>query len=258
MTNQAPPEGQLIANAQKRLGLSARKAAAAAGISDSRWRHIINGYQPVGQGQTIPVRAPADTLARMASVVGVTPKELAVAGRADAAEELHQIFPADSPWVNLARAVEPRIVELGFASAREFAKSRGILPDSIEKVVAGIPVGKPAFYRALEKHLLWQPGSVASACQGAPPIRVVGSPGSGAESGSALAHISNADLLAEVARRFTPDESSGLKPVPSNLDDPDNYDLAAHPDIPVEADRIDSEFDQLGEESQDTEDDMGE
>lgn len=59
-------------------------------MSDSRWRQIISGYQTVG-GTHVPVRAPDETLARMAQVVGVTADELTEAGRADAAQALRDL-----------------------------------------------------------------------------------------------------------------------------------------------------------------------
>lgn len=52
----------------------------------------MNGYRPEA-GQYIPVRAPAETLARMAQVVGVTPEQLEQANRADAAAELRELPP---------------------------------------------------------------------------------------------------------------------------------------------------------------------
>ncbi|MEW2631581.1 hypothetical protein AB0903_07970 [Streptomyces sp. NPDC048389] len=67
--------------------MSARKAASQAGLSDARWRQIVSGYQSVS-GAFVPVRAPAETLARMAQVVGVSAEELTEAGREDAAQEL--------------------------------------------------------------------------------------------------------------------------------------------------------------------------
>jgi hypothetical protein len=93
----APPaEGALIAAALKRSRLSARKAADLAGISDARWRQIVSGYQSVS-GSYVPVRAPADTLARMAQVVGVTQAELTKAGRTDAAAELKDLAAPTPP-----------------------------------------------------------------------------------------------------------------------------------------------------------------
>ncbi len=86
-----PPWGLLISQALKRSGLSARKAASRAGLSEGRWRQITSGYQNVSAGVYAPVRGPADTLARMAQVVGVTPEQLDEADRPDAAEELRAL-----------------------------------------------------------------------------------------------------------------------------------------------------------------------
>jgi hypothetical protein len=84
------PEGALIEAAREAIQprLSGRAAAAAAGISDGRWRQIVNGYLSAGRQQYIPVVAPPDTLARMAKVVGVTAEQLVGVGREDAAGEL--------------------------------------------------------------------------------------------------------------------------------------------------------------------------
>lgn len=86
--DQQLPEGKLIENAQRRTGLSARKASRAAEMSDTRWRNIVNGYQAIGRGEIIPVVAPADTLARMAYIAGVSAQELADVGRQDAHDAL--------------------------------------------------------------------------------------------------------------------------------------------------------------------------
>ncbi|WP_157431152.1 helix-turn-helix domain-containing protein [Actinomadura macra] len=82
------PEGALIAAALKRSRMSQRQAAAKAEISENRFRAIVHGYQTVSAGSYAPVRGPADTVARIARVVGVTPEQLVEAGRIDAAEEL--------------------------------------------------------------------------------------------------------------------------------------------------------------------------
>lgn len=86
------PEGLLIAEALKRAKLSGRAAATAAGLSDGRWRQIVNGYQSVGGGNYFPVIGPPDTIARMAQVVNLTPDDLTKAGRPDAAEELSKLL----------------------------------------------------------------------------------------------------------------------------------------------------------------------
>lgn len=85
------PEGRLIAAALRRSKLSARRASQLAGMSDGRWGQIVRGYQTMGDDVFAAVRAPADTLARMAKVVGVTPEQLEAAGREDAAEELREL-----------------------------------------------------------------------------------------------------------------------------------------------------------------------
>jgi hypothetical protein len=93
----------LIADTMRRQRISARKAAKLAGLSDAWWRHVVNGYQPVGQGQFIPVVAPPDTLARMAKVIGISEAELQKAGRADAAEELARLAVPGEDDIDLDR-----------------------------------------------------------------------------------------------------------------------------------------------------------
>lgn len=99
------PEGALIADALKRSRLSARKAAGRAGMSEGRWRQIVKGYQTVSAGTHAPVRGPAETVARMAEVVGVTPEQLEQADRADAADELRTLLDARAPADDLAARV---------------------------------------------------------------------------------------------------------------------------------------------------------
>ncbi|WP_061443806.1 helix-turn-helix domain-containing protein [Streptomyces sp. CCM_MD2014] len=91
-----PREAALIDAARRRSRLSAREAAKRAHLSDARWRQITSGYQSVS-GESIPVHAPAETLARMAQVVGVTADELARVGRQDAADALEEITPLPQP-----------------------------------------------------------------------------------------------------------------------------------------------------------------
>lgn len=98
------PEGLLIQRAMVRKGVNATDVAAGAGITPGRWRHIVNGAQPLGGGRYHPVRAPAATLARMALAVDVTPEELEAAGRPDAAEVLRdlggQAPPPEQDWLD--------------------------------------------------------------------------------------------------------------------------------------------------------------
>ncbi len=78
----------MIEAAATATGLSVKKLSANAGISDTRWRHIVRGWQPGAGGGQNPVVAPALTLARMAFAVGVSAEDLAKTGRTDAAELL--------------------------------------------------------------------------------------------------------------------------------------------------------------------------
>ena len=68
--------------------MSRRQAAAKAGISPSQWSDVERGHKKAGPGVIVPVRATAETLARMAQAVGVSDVELAAAGREDAAQQL--------------------------------------------------------------------------------------------------------------------------------------------------------------------------
>ncbi|HTW12263.1 MAG TPA: hypothetical protein VME01_05945, partial [Solirubrobacteraceae bacterium] len=83
-----PPWGVLLTKALAGAQLSAREASRRAGISEGRWRQIASGYQVVSSGVYAPVHGPAQTLARMAAVAGVTPAQLTEAGREDAAKAL--------------------------------------------------------------------------------------------------------------------------------------------------------------------------
>src|SRR5699024_2349066 len=91
-----PPEAVLIEQARTdvRPRLSVRAAAKRADISESRWRQIAKGVQAVTADTSVPVVAPADTLARMALAVGVTTAQLREVGRADAAAELELLTSA--------------------------------------------------------------------------------------------------------------------------------------------------------------------
>ena len=120
------PEGMLITDASKRARLSGREAARRAGISEGRWRQIVNGYIVVAKGVYSPVAgAPANTVARMAQTVDVAPEELEAAGRADAAEELRKLN----------------------AAARETAERA---PDDLDRRIARMRAD-PKKWRVLEK-----------------------------------------------------------------------------------------------------------
>jgi transcriptional regulator with XRE-family HTH domain len=104
-----------VTRALVKAKLSAREAARRAGISEGRWRQIASGYQVVSAGVYAPVRGPAQTLARMAAVVGVTPAQLSRAGRPDAAKAL-AAGPADAGVVH---ELLQRVREMNSEQARE-------------------------------------------------------------------------------------------------------------------------------------------
>lgn len=83
----APPEGLLIKHALIASRLSQREAARRSGMSETRWRQLVSGYQVVSRSK-VPVRSPDETLARMARAVGVTAEQLEEAGRGGAAAVL--------------------------------------------------------------------------------------------------------------------------------------------------------------------------
>lgn len=77
--------------ALKRIGISRRKAAKRAGMSDTRWGQIVLGVERKG-GYEIPSPGPAGTVAKMALAIGVTPAQLRSAKRPDAADILDRIL----------------------------------------------------------------------------------------------------------------------------------------------------------------------
>lgn len=92
MSAQPPPpaEASLLRLAREAAGLSPEAAAARMKVkfSGSRWRQIEAGYRADSSRQVV---APDRTLAQMAHAVGVSSERLKTAGRAEAAEILHEI-----------------------------------------------------------------------------------------------------------------------------------------------------------------------
>jgi hypothetical protein len=100
-----PPWGVLLTKALADAQLSAREASRRAGISEGRWRQIASGYQVVSSGVYAPVHGPAETLAKMAAVAGVTPAQLIDAGRPDAANALVSREAADASHEQMLQRV---------------------------------------------------------------------------------------------------------------------------------------------------------
>src|ERR1700722_2152904 len=84
-----PAEADLIRRRREGAepALSRRQAAAKAGISPSQWSDVERGHKMAGAGVAVPVRATAETLARMAQGVGVASDETGAVGRKDAADQ---------------------------------------------------------------------------------------------------------------------------------------------------------------------------
>lgn len=101
-----PPEGKLLKQAVAANGMSVRAAAAKVGLSDTRLRQILNGYIPLGAGQFAEVTAPAETLARIALELGVSPEALSKAGRTDAADLMTQWADRRSKLRGMAKESE--------------------------------------------------------------------------------------------------------------------------------------------------------
>jgi hypothetical protein len=89
-------DGDLIRQARRSMvpKMSIRKAAALTGDDPGNWGHTERGYQDLGgdRGRRLIMQAPADLLARMSSVVGVTPAQWEARGRDDVAELLRAIL----------------------------------------------------------------------------------------------------------------------------------------------------------------------
>lgn len=82
------PEGLALRDGRRGKHLSIRQAAKDSGLSEGRLRQIEAGYQIPAPGVYVPVIAPAATLARVATAVGVHWRQMQAAGREDVAELL--------------------------------------------------------------------------------------------------------------------------------------------------------------------------
>ena len=89
-------DGDLIRRARLKMvpKMSIRKAAALTGDDAGNWGIIERGYQDLGghRGRRIVMQPPPETLARMSSVVGVTPAQWEARGRHAVASLLREIL----------------------------------------------------------------------------------------------------------------------------------------------------------------------
>jgi transcriptional regulator with XRE-family HTH domain len=90
--------------------MSMRQAAQEAGISPTHWRQIETGIRRF-RGQDWPETGAAQTVAKMALVVGATPRDLAQAGRDDAAGELEALIAAVESDPRLTRRQKRLLAE---------------------------------------------------------------------------------------------------------------------------------------------------
>jgi transcriptional regulator with XRE-family HTH domain len=122
-TEPQPPADALLIRQRREAAappMSRRQAAVKAGISPSQWSDIERGSKMAGQGTVVPIRATAETLARMARVVGATANELTAAGRSDAADLLQAAEQDRGLRQRLAA-----IPGLGTIGARELTEANG-------------------------------------------------------------------------------------------------------------------------------------
>lgn len=89
--------GRLLEGARKRRRLSQNAAAALAGISGTHWRRVVRGAEQAGT---------AETNARMAQAVGVTPAQLDDIGRPDIGAELRILEHEEPPPTQDAQDVD--------------------------------------------------------------------------------------------------------------------------------------------------------
>lgn len=167
-----PPEGVLIERYREtaRPKISARAAARIAGVSDTRWRQIVEGTSAAG---------PADTVARMAQAVGVPTAELE-AVRPDAAAEARYLEEvAASQGVSPTQIATARVVR--GIERTEMAAAWGVSPEEVQRWEAGALV-PPAHLPAVKQF-------------------VFGSNGDAPKSGSPFADVPDSALLAELIRR---------------------------------------------------------
>lgn len=135
-----PPEGALLSRAlrSRTPRMSARTAARLADISEARWRQIVAGYASAGHGQYVAVKAPPDTLARMARVVDVPPTQLEEAGRPDAAAALRGMLAGGAEGMSTTERLDhmrEEVKQLRYATDREKRMILAIIDAERESLV---------------------------------------------------------------------------------------------------------------------------
>lgn len=133
-----PREARLIR--ERRIAqvprLSMRRAAHLAGIAAQSWANVEAGQKSLGAGIVVPHEGSAEMVARMASVVGVTPAELAGAGREDAAAILAIIDKA-RPSARAAETIAQAVEAISAASGlteRQKTRLRQLVEQLVDRV----------------------------------------------------------------------------------------------------------------------------
>lgn len=121
VTDSPPPYGEIIERAREARGLSVRKAAAMAGVSDTWWRNVARGYE-LRRGVRVPIDASPNAIARMADVARLRPEDL---------EEAH---PQAAAELQAMRGAQDRLRDDGAAGHQP--DMTGGLTDPAEKQIA--------------------------------------------------------------------------------------------------------------------------
>lgn len=130
------PEMALIRRRREDAKLSVRRAAAAAGKSDTWWRWKESGYRPTPLGNA-PEDADDDALAVMAHVVRASPGELRGVGRDGAADALAALEKRAEVEAQQDAADARIMVDAAGArglTARQRAALEGVIIDALREM----------------------------------------------------------------------------------------------------------------------------
>lgn len=131
-----PEESELIERARKRIipTVSITEAAKRVGLSRNRYSDLEKGFRWLAAGEVIENVAPAETLARIASGLDISPKELIAVGRADAAK----IRKAEIEFLEANQKIYDDITDIPTSDLLEEIRRRidGDAPASVVPLVA--------------------------------------------------------------------------------------------------------------------------
>jgi len=136
---QLPPEAVLINSRVAAMVPVPSRAELArrAGISATLWAQVSNGYTQPAPGIRAPSRGSALTIAKMASVARITPAELRLTGRGDAADILATLPELESDLTpDEARGIREQLAELRRAQER--------MNEKLDQLLGTAPQKRPA------------------------------------------------------------------------------------------------------------------